>query len=143
MEKIGIEHVPLKQGTVRLASSSLCGWHRIDDCRLCPRLPTSSLGVPLPLMIAGLLVGNVFGSLFLALAVAMGPKMGMTQMFISRWSFGRKGNYLFAANWISTVGWFTVTYSEPSLSRLSFLQCHLSLVQPSPLSLRYSWRSSE
>jgi NCS1 family nucleobase:cation symporter-1 len=60
-------------------------------------------------MIVGLLVGNILGSLFLAVAVAMGPKMGVPQMFISRWSFGRKGNYLFAAlNWISTAGWFTV-----------------------------------
>jgi NCS1 family nucleobase:cation symporter-1 len=60
-------------------------------------------------MIVALLIGNILGSLFLALAVAMGPKMGYPQMLISRWSFGTKGNYLFSSlNWISTVGWFTV-----------------------------------
>ena len=110
MEKIGIEHVPLKARhgkTSQLFTLWLASNLTIADYAL-GFLPVS-LGVPLPLMIVGLLVGNILGSLFLALAVAMGPKMGLPQMFISRWSFGRKGNYLFAAlNWISTVGWFTV-----------------------------------
>lgn len=110
MEKIGIEHVPLKARhgrTSQLFTLWLASNLTIADYAL-GFLPVS-LGVPLPSMILGLFLGNVLGSLFLAAAVAMGPKMGLPQMFISRWSFGRKGNYLFAAlNWISTVGWFTV-----------------------------------
>lgn len=110
MERIGIEHVPpeARHGrTSQLFTLWLASNLTIADYAL-GFLPVS-LGVPLPSMIVGLLVGNILGSLFLAVAVAMGPKMGVPQMFISRWSFGRKGNYLFAAlNWISTAGWFTV-----------------------------------
>ncbi len=110
MEKIGIEHVPLKARhgkTSQLFTLWLASNLTIADYAL-GFLPVS-LGVPLPSIIVGLLVGNILGSLFLAVAVAMGPKMGLPQMFISRWSFGRNGNYFFAAlNWISTVGWFTV-----------------------------------
>jgi NCS1 family nucleobase:cation symporter-1 len=110
MERIGIEHVPLKARhgkTSQLFTLWLASNLTIADYAL-GFLPVS-LGIPLPSMIVGLLAGNILGSLFLAAAVAMGPKMGVPQMFISRWSFGRKGNYFFAAlNWISTVGWFTV-----------------------------------
>jgi NCS1 family nucleobase:cation symporter-1 len=110
MEKIGIEHVPpeARHGrTSQLFTLWLASNLTIADYAL-GFLPVT-LGVPLPSMILGLLLGNILGSLFLAAAVTMGPKMGLPQMFISRWSFGRKGNYLFAAlNWISTAGWFTV-----------------------------------
>jgi NCS1 family nucleobase:cation symporter-1 len=110
MEKIGIEHVPTEARhgkasqlfTLWLASNLTIADYALGF------LPVS-LGVPLPSMIVGLLAGNILGSLVLAASVAMGPKMGLPQMFISRWSFGRKGNYVFAAlNWISTAGWFTV-----------------------------------
>jgi len=40
---------------------------------------------------------------------AMGPIFGFPQMMVSRAVMGRRGNFPFAlANWISTVGWFTV-----------------------------------
>ena len=56
-----------------------------------------------------LAIGNVAGGLLLGLSAAMGPKLGFPQMFSSRAVFGRRGNYVLgAANWISTVGWFTV-----------------------------------
>ena len=56
-----------------------------------------------------LIVGNVLGGLLVGLSAAMGPKLGFPQMFSSRASFGRKGNYpLGLANWVSTVGWFAV-----------------------------------
>jgi NCS1 family nucleobase:cation symporter-1 len=110
MERIGIEHVPpeVRHGkTSQLFTLWLASNLTIADYAL-GFLPVS-LGVPLPSMILGLLAGNILGSLVLAASVAMGPKMGLPQMFISRWSFGRKGNYVFAAlNWISTAGWFTV-----------------------------------
>jgi NCS1 family nucleobase:cation symporter-1 len=123
MEKIGIEHVPLKARhgkTSQLFTLWLASNLTIADYAL-GFLPVS-LGVPLPTMIIGLLAGNILGSLFLAGAVAMGPKMGLPQMFISRWSFGRKGNYLFAAlNWISTVGWFTVNVILGTFALLTLL----------------------
>jgi NCS1 family nucleobase:cation symporter-1 len=110
MEKIGIEHVPAEARhgkTSQLFTLWLASNLTIADYAL-GFLPVS-LGVPLPSMIIGLLAGNILGSLVLAASVSMGPKMGLPQMFISRWSFGRKGNYVFAAlNWISTAGWFTV-----------------------------------
>jgi NCS1 family nucleobase:cation symporter-1 len=110
MEKLGIEHVPreARHGrTTQLFTLWLASNLTIADYAL-GFLPVS-LGVPLPSMIVALLAGNILGSLVLAASVAMGPKMGLPQMFISRWSFGRRGNYLFAAlNWVSTAGWFTV-----------------------------------
>lgn len=110
VERLGIEHVPNKMRhgrTAQLFTLWLASNLTIADYAL-GFLPVS-LGVPLPSMIIALLIGNILGSLFLALAVAMGPKMGYPQMFISRWSFGTKGNYLFSfLNWISTAGWFTV-----------------------------------
>lgn len=110
MEKIGIEHVSRKARhgkTSQLFTLWLASNLTIADYAL-GFLPVS-LGVSLTSMIVALLVGNILGSLVLAASVAMGPKMGLPQMFISRWSFGRRGNYVFAAlNWISTVGWFTV-----------------------------------
>ena len=110
VEKLGIEHVPdkMRHGrTGQLFTLWLASNLTIADYAL-GFLPVS-LGVPLPSIVIALLIGNILGSLFLALSVAMGPKMGFPQMFISRWSFGTKGNYLFSAlNWVSTAGWFTV-----------------------------------
>lgn len=110
IEKLGIEHVPneMRHGkTGQLFTLWLASNLTIADYAL-GFLPVT-LGVPLPSMMTALLIGNLLGSLFLAVAVAMGPKMGFPQMFISRWSFGRRGNYFFAGlNWVSTVGWFTV-----------------------------------
>jgi NCS1 family nucleobase:cation symporter-1 len=110
VEKLGIEHIPesMRHGrTSQLFTLWLASNLTIADYAL-GFLPVS-LGVSLPSIIIALLLGNIIGSLFLALSVAMGPKMGFPQMFISRWSFGRKGNYIFSAlNWISTAGWFTV-----------------------------------
>jgi NCS1 family nucleobase:cation symporter-1 len=110
VERLGIEHVPdkMRHGrTGQLFTLWLASNLTIADYAL-GFLPVS-LGVPLPSLILALFVGNILGSLFLALSVAMGPKMGYPQMFISRWSFGTKGNYFFAAlNWVSTAGWFTV-----------------------------------
>ena len=110
IEQIGIEHVPTESRhgkPIQLFTLWLASNLTIADYAL-GFLPVS-LGVPFPVMLAALLFGNILGSLFLALSVAMGPKMGFPQMFISRWSFGRRGNYFFAVlNWVSTVGWFTV-----------------------------------
>jgi NCS1 family nucleobase:cation symporter-1 len=110
VEKIGIEHVPeeLRHGkTTQLFTLWLASNLTIADYAL-GFLPVS-LGLPFLSIVIALLVGNVLGSLFLAVSVAMGPRMGFPQMLISRLSFGRRGNYFFAVlNWVSTAGWFTV-----------------------------------
>jgi len=110
IEKIGIEHVPerIRHGKAsQLFTLWLASNLTIADYAL-GFLPVS-LGLPLPAIILALLIGNVLGSLFLAVSVAMGPRMGYPQMSISRWSFGRRGNYFFATlNWVSTAGWFTI-----------------------------------
>ena len=110
IEKLGIEHVPeeMRHGRVRqLFTLWLASNLTIADYAL-GFLPVA-LGVPLASILVALVIGNVLGSLVLALSVAMGPRTGYPQMLISRSSFGRRGNYVFAAlNWISTAGWFTV-----------------------------------
>ena len=110
IEKLGIEHVPqgLRHGRVtQLFTLWLASNLTIADYAL-GFLPVT-LGVPLPSILLALVVGNVLGSLVLALSVAMGPRTGFPQMLISRSSFGTRGNYAFATfNWISTAGWFTV-----------------------------------
>jgi len=66
-------------------------------------------GLPFQWVIASIVVGNIAGGALLGLMAAMGPTFGYPQMMISRAVFGRRGNLPFAvANWISTVGWFTV-----------------------------------
>ena len=67
------------------------------------------LGVPFSGIIIAIVVGNVLGGFLLGLMASMGPSFGYPQMMISRAVMGRTGNVPFAiANWISTVGWFTV-----------------------------------
>lgn len=66
-------------------------------------------GLPFNFIILAILIGNILGGLLLGFMASMGPKFGYPQMLISRAFFGKKGNAPFAiANWISTVGWFTV-----------------------------------
>lgn len=59
--------------------------------------------------IVSIVVANVLGSLGTAAAVAMGPRLGMPQMPMSRSSFGYHGNYLVAVlAWLGYIGWFSV-----------------------------------
>ncbi len=67
------------------------------------------LGLPLSSIALALVIGNVAGGLLVGLLAAMGPTFGYPQMMISRAVVGKRGNAPFAlANWVSTVGWFTV-----------------------------------
>lgn len=66
-------------------------------------------GLPLSSILLAVAIGNLAGGLLLGLMSAMGPVFGFPQMMISRAVMGKKGNLPFAlANWVSTVGWFTV-----------------------------------
>jgi len=52
------------------------------------------LGLPLPWAIVAVVVGNVFGAIFMALHSAQGPKLGIPQMIQSRAQFGFYGAIL-------------------------------------------------
>ena len=56
------------------------------------------------------ITANILGALMNSAAVAMGPKLGMPQMAMSRGAFGYRGNYLpaFLAS-LLFVGYFTTT----------------------------------
>src|SRR5208337_2431746 len=49
------------------------------------------LGLTLPWAFAALLLGNLFGAVFMALHSAQGPKLGIPQMIQSRAQFGFHG----------------------------------------------------
>ncbi|MGH7919886.1 MAG: purine-cytosine permease family protein [Candidatus Dormibacteraceae bacterium] len=52
------------------------------------------LGLPLPWALLALLIGNLFGGIFMALHSAQGPKLGIPQMIQSRAQFGFYGAIL-------------------------------------------------
>jgi nucleobase:cation symporter-1, NCS1 family len=110
LEKLGIEHVEDEKRHGR-PFSAFTLWFganlTIADFALGSLFFV--LGVPFSSIIVAIIVGNVLGGLLLGLMASMGPTFGYPQMMISRAVMGRTGNVPFAvANWISTVGWFTV-----------------------------------
>lgn len=52
------------------------------------------LGLPLPWAVLAIVVGNLFGAIFMALHSAQGPKLGIPQMIQSRAQFGFYGAIL-------------------------------------------------
>ncbi|HEV8595042.1 MAG TPA: cytosine permease [Thermoplasmata archaeon] len=69
------------------------------------------LSLPVPLAIAGVVLGTVLGCLPFALLGILGPATGYPQIAQSRSVFGRRGAYVPAAlNWFSTTGWSSVTF---------------------------------
>ncbi|MCL4518561.1 MAG: cytosine permease [Thaumarchaeota archaeon] len=111
VEKLGIEHIPTEQRHGS-ASRTFTLWFAanltIADYVI-GVLITTVFGLTLLQSIPIMIVGNVLGGLVVGLSGAMGPKLGFPQMFSSRSSFGKRGNYIPGAlNWISTAGWFTV-----------------------------------
>jgi NCS1 family nucleobase:cation symporter-1 len=56
-----------------------------------------------------IIIGNVLGCLPVGFNATIGPKTGLTQIEISRFSFGRMGTRIPSAfNWICAVGWDAV-----------------------------------
>ncbi|HZW57140.1 MAG TPA: cytosine permease [Nitrososphaerales archaeon] len=111
IERFGIEHIPLEErhGTAGRTFTLWFAANLTIADYVIGVLTTEVFGLNLMQSIPVLLLGNLLGGLVLGLSTAMGPKLGYPQMFTSRSSFGRKGNYLPGGlNWISTVGWFTV-----------------------------------
>ena len=111
VEKVGIEHIPEgeRHGSPgRIFTLWFAANLTIADYTI-GVLTTVLFGFTVSQAIPILLLGNLLGGLFLGLAAAMGPSLGFPQMFSSRASFGRRGNYLPGAlNWVSTLGWFAV-----------------------------------
>jgi len=56
-----------------------------------------------------IIIGNVLGCIPVGLNATIGPRTGLTQIEISRFSFGRMGTRIPSAlNWICAVGWDAV-----------------------------------
>ncbi len=56
-----------------------------------------------------IVLGNILGSLPVALCALIGPKTGLTQIEASRFAFGKMGTRVPAfLNWVSCVGWDAV-----------------------------------
>ena len=111
IERFGIEHIPAEErhGTPGRTFTLWFAANLTIADYVIGVLTTEVFGLTLAQSLPVLAIGNLLGGLVLGLSTAMGPKLGYPQMFTSRSSFGRKGNYLPGAlNWISTVGWFTV-----------------------------------
>ncbi|MGI0078944.1 MAG: purine-cytosine permease family protein [Nitrososphaerales archaeon] len=111
IERFGIDHIPedKRHGspgrifTIWFAANLTIADYVIGV--LCIQI----FGLTLYQTVPVLIVGNVLGGLLVGLSAAMGPTLGFPQLFSSRNSFGRKGNYVPGGlNWVSTVGWFTV-----------------------------------
>jgi len=108
LEKIGIEHVD-DEKRHGLPFSSFTLWFGANLTIADFALGSLFFGLPFSSIIIAIVVGNVLGGLLLGLNASMGPTFGYPQMMISKAVMGRLGNIPFAlANWISTVGWFTV-----------------------------------
>ncbi len=113
MERLGIEHVPsserhgnpINQFTLWLASNLTVADYGLGAILY-------SLGLPIQVLVSIMVIGNIAGGLLVGLLAAMGgPEFGYPQMMISRGGVfgGRGGNAVFAAaNWVSTIGWFSV-----------------------------------
>ncbi len=68
--------------------------------------------------VLAILIGNVLGSLPVGLCATIGPRTGLTQIEISRFSFGRLGTRVPSVlNWVCAVGWDAVN-NVPSVFAL-------------------------
>ena len=108
VEKLGIDHVPegVRHGS---PSRTFTLWFAANLTIADYAIGSLFFGLPFSSIVIAVVIGNVLGGLLLGLMAAMGPTFGYPQMMISRAVMGRVGNIPFAlANWVSTVGWFTV-----------------------------------
>jgi nucleobase:cation symporter-1, NCS1 family len=108
LERLGIEHVE-EERRHGFPFSTFTLWFGANLTIADFALGSLFFGLPFSSILLAIVVGNVLGGLLLGLMASMGPTFGYPQMMISRAVMGRAGNVPFAiANWISTVGWFTV-----------------------------------
>ncbi|MGG6428893.1 purine-cytosine permease family protein [Acetobacter ghanensis] len=81
-----------------------------------------SMGLDFKTGVAAVLIGNLIGALPVALAAAIGPSTGLTQMEASRRALGQKGLRLPAfLNWIYCVGWDAVNNLPAATALIALL----------------------
>src|ERR1700722_19444700 len=92
VERHSIDHIPASQrpGSVTSLFTIWFGANMHMTTVVTGALGTI-LGLPLPWAILALLLGNLFGAVFMALHSAQGPKLGIPQMIQSRAQFGFHG----------------------------------------------------
>lgn len=108
LERLGVEHV---EDEKRHGSpfNTFTLWFGANLTIADFALGSLFFGLPVSSIAIAMIIGNVLGGLMVGLSASMGPTFGYPQMMISRAVMGRRGNAPFAlANWVSTVGWFTV-----------------------------------
>lgn len=90
----------------------------------------AGLGLDFRSGLLALVLGNVLGALPVGLCSTLGPRTGLTQIEISRFSFGRLGTRLPATlNWVSAVGWDAVN-NVPSVLALVALVARFGIGLP-------------
>jgi NCS1 family nucleobase:cation symporter-1 len=111
VEPHGIEHIPDSERHGRPISQGTI-WFAAQINFVTVLIGSLAVGFGLGFWPAALtcIAANVIGALMNSAAVAMGPKLGMPQMPMSRAAFGYRGNYLpaFLASMLF-VGYFTTT----------------------------------
>jgi NCS1 family nucleobase:cation symporter-1 len=110
IEPYGIEAIPLQERHGN-ASQVFTFWFSANLNVL--TWFTGTLGILLGLSfietVGAIILGNVFGTLFLAITSSQGPRHGLPQIAASGQVFGTLGLKLFGPiNWLSNVGWFAV-----------------------------------
>jgi NCS1 family nucleobase:cation symporter-1 len=95
VERHAIDHIPADQrhGSVTSLFTIWFGANMHLTTIVTGALGTI-LGLPLPWAIVALVLGNLFGAVFMALHSAQGPKLGIPQMIQSRAQFGFYGAIL-------------------------------------------------
>jgi NCS1 family nucleobase:cation symporter-1 len=95
VERHSIDHIPASQrhGSVTSLFTIWFGANMHMTTIVTGALGTI-LGLPLPWAVLALLLGNLFGAVFMALHSAQGPKLGIPQMIQSRAQFGFHGAIL-------------------------------------------------
>ncbi len=109
MERYGVEQIPeearhgriINQFTLWFASNLT-----VADYALGAILVTLGLGT-LWVWIA-LIVGNVLGAFLVGVLASYGPEYGLPQMMVSKKVFGNYNVPFSLAQWVSTLGWFSV-----------------------------------
>jgi NCS1 family nucleobase:cation symporter-1 len=80
--------------------------------------------------VIALVAGNLIGGLIVGACAASGPSTGLTQIEISRYSFGRIGTRMPAfLNWLCSVGWDAVN-NVPAVLALAALGAFAGLHAP-------------
>jgi NCS1 family nucleobase:cation symporter-1 len=89
----------------------------------------AGVGLDVRTGLLAILIGNVLGAIPVGLCAILGPQTGLTQIEISRFSFGRDGTRVPALlNWFGAVGWDAVNNVPSTLALVAlFALMHVPL----------------